>query len=166
MFCQFTRLKFLVRKLNSVICSTIVTFAVLLYTCIHYFFFIVIRITIGGFGNWLVPLILEAPDIAFPRINNTSSWLPPLFFGYEENHRITPLNLTSPLNNIINFKKNCRKWRRNRTNCITADFCRQLDYHDFVVSLIILFRLCNRELPVGSLTPTAIACDVSMALSM
>jgi cytochrome c oxidase subunit 1 len=34
-------------------------------------------ILIGGFGNWLVPLILNAPDIAFPRINNLRFWLLP-----------------------------------------------------------------------------------------
>lgn len=44
-------------------------------------FFIVIPIIIGGFGNWLVPLILNAPDIAFPRINNIRFWLlPPSLF--------------------------------------------------------------------------------------
>ena len=32
---------------------------------------------IGGFGNWLLPLILNAPDIAFPRINNIRFWLLP-----------------------------------------------------------------------------------------
>lgn len=43
-------------------------------------FFIVIPAIIGGFGNWLVPLIINAPDIAFPRINNISFWLlPPSF---------------------------------------------------------------------------------------
>ena len=31
----------------------------------------------GGFGNWLVPLIVNAPDIAFPRLNNISFWLLP-----------------------------------------------------------------------------------------
>ena len=40
-------------------------------------FFFVIPTMIGGFGNWLVPLILNAPDIAFPRINNISFWLLP-----------------------------------------------------------------------------------------
>lgn len=40
-------------------------------------FFIVIPIIIGGFGNWLVPLIVNAPDIAFPRINNMRFWLLP-----------------------------------------------------------------------------------------
>ena len=40
-------------------------------------FFIVIPNISGGFGNWLVPLILRAPDIAFPRINNTRFWLLP-----------------------------------------------------------------------------------------
>jgi len=33
-------------------------------------FFFVMPTIMGGFGNWLVPLILNAPDIAFPRINN------------------------------------------------------------------------------------------------
>ena len=40
-------------------------------------FFFVMPTMIGGFGNWLVPLILNAPDIAFPRINNISFWLLP-----------------------------------------------------------------------------------------
>lgn len=40
-------------------------------------FFIVIPAIIGGFGNWLVPLIINAPDIAFPRINNIRFWLLP-----------------------------------------------------------------------------------------
>jgi len=40
-------------------------------------FFIVIPIIIGGFGNWLVPIIVNAPDIAFPRINNIRFWLLP-----------------------------------------------------------------------------------------
>lgn len=40
-------------------------------------FFFVIPTIIGGFGNWLVPLILNAPDIAFPRINNIRFWLLP-----------------------------------------------------------------------------------------
>lgn len=38
-------------------------------------FFIVIPIMLGGFGNWLVPLIINAPDIAFPRLNNIRFWL-------------------------------------------------------------------------------------------
>merc|ERR1711915_1175531 len=40
-------------------------------------FFFVIPTVIGGFGNWLVPLIVNAPDIAFPRINNMRFWLLP-----------------------------------------------------------------------------------------
>jgi len=40
-------------------------------------FFFVIPTIIGGFGNWLVPLIINAPDIAFPRLNNISFWLLP-----------------------------------------------------------------------------------------
>ena len=40
-------------------------------------FFFVIPTMIGGFGNWLVPLIVNAPDIAFPRINNIRFWLLP-----------------------------------------------------------------------------------------
>lgn len=32
---------------------------------------------IGGFGNWLVPIMVNAPDIAFPRINNIRFWLLP-----------------------------------------------------------------------------------------
>lgn len=40
-------------------------------------FFIVMPMAIGGFGNWLVPLILNAPDIAFPRLNNIRFWLLP-----------------------------------------------------------------------------------------
>ena len=40
-------------------------------------FFFVIPAIIGGFGNWLVPLIINAPDIAFPRINNIRFWLLP-----------------------------------------------------------------------------------------
>ena len=40
-------------------------------------FFFVIPAIIGGFGNWLVPLIINAPDIAFPRINNIRFWMLP-----------------------------------------------------------------------------------------
>ena len=40
-------------------------------------FFFVIPTMMGGFGNWLVPIILNAPDIAFPRINNMRFWLLP-----------------------------------------------------------------------------------------
>ena len=40
-------------------------------------FFFVIPTIIGGFGNWLVPLIINAPDIAFPRLNNIRFWLLP-----------------------------------------------------------------------------------------
>lgn len=40
-------------------------------------FFFVIPVIIGGFGNWLVPLIIQAPDIAFPRINNIRFWILP-----------------------------------------------------------------------------------------
>lgn len=40
-------------------------------------FFFVIPTMMGGFGNWLVPLIVNAPDIAFPRMNNIRFWLLP-----------------------------------------------------------------------------------------
>jgi len=40
-------------------------------------FFFVMPTIIGGFGNWLVPLIINAPDIAFPRLNNLRFWLLP-----------------------------------------------------------------------------------------
>lgn len=40
-------------------------------------FFFVMPTIMGGFGNWLVPLIVNAPDIAFPRLNNISFWLLP-----------------------------------------------------------------------------------------
>lgn len=40
-------------------------------------FFFVIPTIIGGFGNWLIPLIINAPDIAFPRLNNIRFWLLP-----------------------------------------------------------------------------------------
>merc|ERR1719357_54990 len=40
-------------------------------------FFFVMPTIMGGFGNWLVPLIVNAPDIAFPRINNMRFWLLP-----------------------------------------------------------------------------------------
>ena len=40
-------------------------------------FFFVIPTIMGGFGNWLVPLIINAPDIAFPRLNNIRFWLLP-----------------------------------------------------------------------------------------
>ena len=40
-------------------------------------FFFVIPTILGGFGNWLVPIIINAPDIAFPRLNNMSFWLLP-----------------------------------------------------------------------------------------
>ena len=40
-------------------------------------FFFVMPTIMGGFGNWLVPLIINAPDIAFPRLNNLRFWLLP-----------------------------------------------------------------------------------------
>lgn len=40
-------------------------------------FFLVIPVIIGGFGNWLVPIMINAVDIAFPRINNLRFWLLP-----------------------------------------------------------------------------------------
>merc|ERR1712212_270811 len=40
-------------------------------------FFFVMPTLIGGFGNWLVPLLIGSPDMAFPRLNNISFWLPP-----------------------------------------------------------------------------------------
>jgi cytochrome c oxidase subunit 1 len=44
-------------------------------------FFMVMPVIIGGFGNWLIPLIINAVDMAFPRINNIRFWLlPPSLF--------------------------------------------------------------------------------------
>ena len=37
-------------------------------------FFIIIPILIGGFGSWLISLILDASNIAFPRLNNIRFW--------------------------------------------------------------------------------------------
>src|SRR6201992_1032714 len=44
-------------------------------------FFMVMPAMIGGFGNWMVPLLMEAPDLAFPRMTNISSWLLPASFA-------------------------------------------------------------------------------------
>src|SRR5438105_9205330 len=38
-------------------------------------FFMVMPAMIGGFGNWFVPLMIGAPDMAVPRMNNSSFWL-------------------------------------------------------------------------------------------
>ena len=69
-------------------------------------FFIVIPAIIGGFGNWLTPIIINAPDIAFPRLNNIRFWLlpPSLIFllssSYIENGSGTGWTLYPPLSRI------------------------------------------------------------------
>ena len=69
-------------------------------------FFFVIPTMIGGFGNWLVPLIVNAPDIAFPRLNNISFWLLPpamrllLFSGLVGDGAGTGWTIYPPLSSV------------------------------------------------------------------
>lgn len=45
-------------------------------------FMFVMPVLIGGLGNFFLPIMVGAPEMAFPRLNNTSFWLLPCSFFF------------------------------------------------------------------------------------